>query len=320
LSESSPTDLRELDGIIPVNKAWGWTSHDVVARVRRLTHQRHTGHAGTLDPAATGVLPVCLGQATRVVEYLSDSGKAYRATIRFGVTTDTYDATGTILTERPLPALLDDRVIAAALPEFIGDIMQVPPMYSALKRDGKRLYELARQGIEVERPARPVHIASLSIVDWNAPYLVLDIECGKGTYIRSLAYNLGEHLGVGAHLAELKRTRVGPFLLKQCVTLDEFEVSIARGDWQQYVYAPDEALLGLRAAIVGPRDQQRIRQGLMLRFSANTDAYIKDTSDEPADSLSPKLLRAYSSSDGSFLGILERKDAITWHPAKVFSR
>src|SRR5215472_16384270 len=165
-----------MDGIFNINKAKGMTSHDVTARVRRLARQKRTGHAGTLDPAATGVLPICLGQATRVAEYLSESGKAYRATIRFGCETDTYDADGRILREAPV--MLEEVDIRAALPTFVGPQLQVPPLYSAIKRGGQPLYKLARAGGEVAPPPpRKITIYSLSIVAYQVPDLVLDVDC-----------------------------------------------------------------------------------------------------------------------------------------------
>lgn len=304
MSASNPPDEGDhpSDGIIPIDKPAGWTSHDVVARMRRLLRQKRVGHAGTLDPAATGVLPICFGQATRVVEYLSESGKAYRATITFGVETDTYDAEGTIIATHDLPPDLDRAAIEAVLPRFIGDIMQVPPMYSALKRDGQRLYDLARAGVTVDLAPRPVHIASLTIISWSPPDLTLEIECGKGTYIRSLAHDLGAVLGPGAHLKQLVRTRVGPFALARAVSLERLAEALADGSWDRWIYAPDEALLDWRAAILADTNEQRLRHGQMLAFPSITEA---------------ARLRAYSV-DGRFLGMLERAGEV-WKPAKVFS-
>ncbi|HEV8192615.1 MAG TPA: tRNA pseudouridine(55) synthase TruB [Ktedonobacterales bacterium] len=293
-----------MDGIFSINKTAGMTSHDVVARVRRLAQQKRVGHAGTLDPAATGVLPVCLGQATRVAEYLSESGKSYRATIRFGVVTDTYDGEGRIVREAPVDLTLEQ--IEAVLPAFLGEIEQVPPVYSAIKRGGQRLYALARAGEEVAIEARRVRVDALRIVSWNAPDLVLDVDCGKGTYIRSLAFDLGERLGPGAHLALLVRIRSGPFTLDESLTLVELEQALADGTWQEHFFAPDEALLSWRAAILGSESEGALRNGQLLRFAARADPH------SPGD-----LLRAYST-DGRFLGILQWNEAgATWQPHKV---
>ncbi len=294
-----------MDGIFSINKSAGMTSHDVVARVRRLAQQKRVGHAGTLDPAATGVLPVCLGQATRVAEYLSESGKAYRATIRFGVVTDTYDGEGRIVRESPVE--LTREQIEAALPAFLGEIEQVPPVYSAIKRGGQRLYALARSGQAVEAEARHVRIDDLRIIAWNSPDLVLDVECGKGTYIRSLAFDLGERLGPGAHLAALVRTRSGPFTLDQSLSLDELEQAFHDGTWQKHFFAPDEALLAWHVAILGSDSEGALRNGQPLRFAA-----ARPETHAPDD-----LLRAYSP-DGRFLGILRWNEAgATWQPHKV---
>lgn len=317
------TQRGEFDGIFVIDKAMGMTSHDVVARVRRLARQRRVGHAGTLDPAATGVLPVCLGQATRVAEYLSESGKAYRATVRFGVVTDTYDMEGTIVREAPVT--LREEEIDAVLPEFLGEQMQLPPVYSAIKRDGQPLYKLARAGQEVTLEPRPIVISALRIVSWSLPDLVLDVECGKGTYIRSLAYDLGERLGPGAHLAALRRTRSGPFTLKQALTLDALEDALAGEGWRDHLYAPDEALLDHRAAILASEHEASMRNGQPLRFessSPSTPAVARDdteamATDDSAPTEDGDLLRAYST-DGRFLGIARWNAAdAAWQPHKV---
>lgn len=296
-----------IDGIFNIDKPTGMTSHYVVARVRRLAGQKRVGHAGTLDPAASGVLPVLLGQATRVAEYLSASGKAYRATIQFGVVTDTYDAEGAIV--RQSSVALTRSEIESALPAFLGVQMQRPPAFSAIKRDGQRLYALARAGQTVEVDPRPIRIDALEIVDWTSPTVVLDIACGKGTYIRSLAYDLGERLGPGAHLAALVRTRSGPFTLATSVNLDALAQAFASNTWRNYCFAPDEALLDWQAAILGEENERRVLHGLQLPLPP-TPA----TPATPATSNVP-LLRAYSA-DGRFLGIL-RRDEAGWQPHKV---
>ncbi|HEX6541321.1 MAG TPA: tRNA pseudouridine(55) synthase TruB [Ktedonobacterales bacterium] len=290
-----------IDGIFNIDKPVGITSHDVVARMRRMAGQKRVGHAGTLDPAASGVLPILMGQATRVAEYLSESGKAYRATIRFGIVTNTYDAEGEVV--RASPVVLTREEITAALPEFLGDQLQRPPLYSALKRDGQRLYALARAGQTIEVEPRPIHIDTIDLVDWTSPTLVLDITCGKGTYIRSLAYDLGERLGPGAHLAALIRTRSGPFTLANSITLDELANAFDKRRWRDYCYAADEALLDWHAAILGEESEAHMRHGQELRFPAEIapDQY--------------ELLRAYSV-DGRFLGIL-RRGSDGWQPHKV---
>jgi tRNA pseudouridine55 synthase len=296
-----------IDGIFNINKPVGMTSHDVVARVRRLAGQKRVGHAGTLDPSASGVLPILLGQATRVAEYLSEAGKAYRARVHFGIVTDSYDAEGQIVRESVVSLTRGD--IAAALPDFLGDQLQRPPLYSALKRDGRRLYALARAGEAAEVAPRPVRIDSLELVDWTLPTLVLDVECGKGTYIRSLAFDLGERLGPGAYLSALIRTRSGPFTLAASITLDALAEAFRNNSWRDHCFAPDEALLDWHAAILSEENETRVRYGqtlpLPVPFASPADVHNDER----------PLLRAYSA-DGRFLGIL-RRDQLGWQPHKV---
>jgi tRNA pseudouridine55 synthase len=277
--------------------------------VRRLVRQKRVGHAGTLDPLASGVLPILVGQATRLAEYLSESGKAYRALIRFGTVTTTYDAEGAVAREAPV-ALTREQV-EAALPAFLGEQEQVPPVYSAIKRGGQPLYALARAGEDVTPEPRRVRIDALRILSWNSPDLALDVECGKGTYIRSLAHDLGARLGPGAYLAALARTRSGPFRLRESVTLEQLEAALADGSWRDRLYAADTALLDRRAAILGPESEARLRNGQPLRFPIEMQPY--GTAASPPD----ELLRAYST-DGRFLGLLRWEDAqAAWQPHKV---
>lgn len=199
-----------MNGVLVIDKPTGLTSHDVVGRVRRIAGIRRVGHSGTLDPAATGVLLLCLGRATRMVEYLVGRPKTYVGRVTLGIQTDSYDADGDITEERPVPALTLSQLDAALEPQR-GDIQQVPPMVSAIKKDGKRLYQLAREGKVVEREPRPVTIYRLETIRFDAPHLDIEVECSAGTYIRSIAYDLGEALGCGAHLSRLRRTAVGSF-------------------------------------------------------------------------------------------------------------
>lgn len=218
-------------GVVAVDKPQGMTSHDVVNRVRRLFHTKRVGHTGTLDPLATGVLVLCLGQATRIVEYLTADRKRYTAGVRFGVSTNSQDITGQETSRIDSSHLAVDDV-RSILPQFTGLIQQVPPMVSAVHHEGKRLYELARQGIEVERAARTVEIHNLELIDF-APgpeaFATLDVECSSGTYIRTLASDIGEALGTGACMESLRRTRTGASTLADCVTLDELSVRAEQG-------------------------------------------------------------------------------------------
>ncbi|MBM3190089.1 MAG: tRNA pseudouridine(55) synthase TruB [Chloroflexi bacterium] len=287
-----------VSGILNINKPRGWTSHDVVARVRRLSRQRRVGHAGTLDPQATGVLIVCLGKATRVAEYLADADKRYLATVRFGATTDTWDAEGRIVEERPWEHLTLAAIEAAAK-SLEGSIEQTPPMYSALKREGQPLYRLARRGLTVERAARPVEIHRLDIRDWQPPDLVVEVHCSKGTYIRALAHDLGQTLGTGAYLAALVRTAVGRFRLENATDLDTLMGAEDDGAWQRYLLPISEGLSGLPCVTVGDDIARRIVHGRAVPLS------------EPA----APFVCAYDER-GRLLAIL-RPDGEAWRPHKV---
>jgi len=226
-------------GILLLDKPSGPTSHDLVQIVRRGTGEKKVGHAGTLDPLATGLLIVCVGAATRLSDYMRDKDKRYRARVRLGQTTDTYDADGAITSES---ATLPERdAVEAALTHFRGVIQQRPPAYSAVKRGGKKAYELARAGVAVELAPRPVEIHSLELLDWAPPDFTLDVTCSAGTYIRSLAHDLGQRLGCGAHLTALRRLASGNFTVNQAVTLDELR-KLFGSNWESCLRRADEAL------------------------------------------------------------------------------
>lgn len=289
-----------MDGILIIDKPTGITSHDVVAKVRKLLKQKRVGHAGTLDPGASGVLPVCVGQATRVAEYLSESGKAYRATIVMGVVTDTYDAEGNVLRTGSVDDLTREQ-ITAALSEFLGDTMQVPPRYSAIKIAGQPAYKRARAGEEITLEARPVTFYALDIIDWQPPVLILDIECSKGTYIRSLAYDLGERLGCGAHLHALVRTRSGPFTLDDCITLEE----LAQG--ARYMHPADSALQEYPALVLSEDMAERVRHGSTFAFSLPGEV-----------TKNARLARVYDE-ERNFIAIAKWDETRSaWQPDKVF--
>lgn len=210
-----------MDGVINVYKEKGYTSHDVVAKMRGILKQRKIGHTGTLDPMAEGVLPVCLGTATKLCDMLADKSKTYEAVLLLGVETDTQDITGTILAQAPVKT--DKEQVKKAVLSFLGPYNQVPPMYSALKIDGKKLYELARQGKEVERAARPVEILDIQIKNIALPRVELLVSCSKGTYIRTLCYDIGKKLGCGGCMEALIRTRVSGFLAEDSLTLSQLQ-------------------------------------------------------------------------------------------------
>lgn len=289
-----------MDGILNLNKPYGLTSHDVVDRIRRLAGQRQVGHAGTLDPLATGVLLVCLGSATRLAEFLMDSPKLYRAHVRLGITTDTYDAEGTVIAERPVEVGRED--VERALECFRGPILQVPPMFSALKKDGRPLYRLARRGETVDRAPRRVEIYRLDLVEWHPPDLTLEVLCSPGTYIRSLAHDLGEALGCGAYLAGLVRLASGEFRLEDAVDLE----GLTRERLAEALLPPDVALRRFPALHLTPAEARAIGYG----------QDIPDRWGLTGQETTGLLARAYGP-DGSLLAVLEFSGRGTWHPKKV---
>jgi len=220
---------QRIDGVVLLDKPSGISSQSAVTSVKRLLHAEKAGHTGTLDPMATGLLPVCLGEATKYSQDLLDADKAYLAQLRFGIQTDTGDAQGQIIAEKSTAEVVDNAMaktlIDAILPHFIGDIQQVPPMYSALKRDGKPLYEYARSGIEIEREARRITIYSIKLLNVQWPVIDIEVHCSKGTYIRVLAEDMGHALGCGAHLIGLRRTMVGHLSLAQSASLESLQHS-----------------------------------------------------------------------------------------------
>jgi tRNA pseudouridine55 synthase len=295
-----------MDGILNINKPPDITSYGVVARIKRLTGLRRVGHTGTLDPAATGVLPVCLGQATRVVEFLMDTTKTYRAVVELGVVTDTFDASGNIVS-RGDPSGVTASRLEQVLASFCGKIWQTPPMFSALKRGGRPLYQLARAGVTVERKSRPVVIHRLDLVSWRLPVAELEVECGKGTYIRSLAHDIGQALGCGALLKDLVRTRSGIFGIEDAVSLPALEEAFHRGDWHRFLHPVDSVLQDMPSVTVDESLEADMRNGRTLSIPG---------SDQPAGE--SRFYRAYAP-DGRFLGILRYlPDSGLFRPRKVF--
>ncbi len=296
-------------GILNIDKPYGMTSMDVTRRIKRAAGlRRGVGHAGTLDPIATGVLPICVGRATRVIEYLVDDSKEYVAGIALGIATDTYDALGETTAERDASAITRER-FEAALEAFRGEILQTPPMHSAIKRQGKRLYELARAGVEVEREARAVVVHHLALTDWRPPLATVEITCGKGFYVRSLAHDLGEALGCGAHMRSLSRRRAGAFHIDDAIGLDDAVERIERNDLSAALHPPDAALASMPSMVLDDERAAAFRNGRPLPPDASPNA--------PSDGQS---CRAYGA-DGAFLGIA-RYDAARrrWLPRKVFAR
>ncbi|MDE3095007.1 MAG: tRNA pseudouridine(55) synthase TruB [Chloroflexota bacterium] len=287
-------------GFLVVDKPSGVTSFSIVALVRRLTGVRRVGHAGTLDPLASGVLPVAVGQAARLIEYLDDVLKAYTAVVRFGMSTTTYDAEGDVTATADASGLTAASV-RAALAGFVGDIEQVPPAYSAIKLAGKPLYRYAREGADVAPAPRRVHIERIDLLRCGDGEAAIAVRCGKGTYIRSLAHDLGQRLGCGAHLAALRRTRSGGFSLDDAHPPDELVAAAADGALDELLLAPDRAVERQPAAIVGEANARAVATGRDLAIAA---------------AASVALCRAYTS-DGDFVGVLRRRAGGLWHPEKV---
>jgi len=308
-----------VNGILNINKPWGKTSFSVVAIVKRLSGERRVGHAGTLDPAATGVLPVCLGQGARIIEFLANATKTYRAQIELGVTTDTYDTTGKI-TQKKDPSGVTQGQLESVLASFRGLIQQTPPMYSAVKHQGQRLYELARAGIEVERKSRPTKICNLEIIDWQPPVVTVEVECGKGTYIRSLAHDLGQSLGCGASLKSLIRLSYGPFDIKTAVPVPQLEDAFRYGYWQHFVHPIDTVLLHWRAMVVSEATGHIIRKGAPVVLENDNSSGVTDYPEQHPSVWSSveTRCRAYTL-DGHFLGVLRfNLERGQWQPEKVF--
>jgi tRNA pseudouridine55 synthase len=248
------------DGILNVNKPAGWTSHDVVAKVRGLLREAKVGHAGTLDPAATGVLPILVNRGTRIAEYLLEWDKDYRAVLRLGQTTDTQDATGTVLASHSLDGLTEEQV-RAAIARFQGRISQLPPMYSAVKVDGERLYKSARAGRTVEREPRTVEVHEIDVLGIAGPDVTMRVRCSKGTYVRTLCADIGEVLGVGGHLLALERTRVGPLAVERALSLDDVGARMIVGRLSDDLLSLDAALEMLPAVVVDGQTAGRVRHG-----------------------------------------------------------
>ena len=284
-----------MDGLINIYKEKGFTSHDVVAKMRGILRMKKIGHTGTLDPDATGVLPVCVGKGTRLCSLLENHDKTYRAVLLLGMETDTQDVTGQILAEKPV--CVTEEQVLEALPAFRGKIMQIPPMYSALKVNGKKLYEYAREGKVIEREARPVEIYELTVEKIELPRITMTVSCSKGTYIRTLCHDIGQALGCGGCMESLVRTRVGDFHLEQAITLKELEAKRDAGELDSCLVTVEQIFSGLPAVTTRKQYDVLIHNG--NRVSGNMLETVPQE----------KQVRMYDS-DGLFTGIYE------WDPVK----
>lgn len=297
-----------IHGIINVYKEKGFTSHDVVAKLRGIVGQKKIGHTGTLDPDATGVLPVCLGKATKLCDLLTDKDKTYEAVMLLGMTTDTQDVTGRILEERSTETLTADKV-REVIRSFIGDYDQIPPMYSALKVNGKKLYELAREGKVIERKARPVKILDIRIIEMDLPRVRMEVSCSKGTYIRTLCHDIGEQLGCGGCMESLIRTRVSAFQIKDAKTLEEIGALKQEGMLEE-ILVPIDEMFPLYPKITVKDDWKAFaKNGNPL-----DEKMLKDTDSQEED----RQVRLYEES-GKFIAIYQWKEKEKkYHIVKMF--
>ncbi len=296
-----------IDGILNIYKESGYTSHDVVAKLRGILKQKKIGHTGTLDPQAQGVLPVCLGKATKVCDMLTGSRKEYRAVLRLGVVTDTQDMTGTVLERRP--AACTEQEVRDCAAGFVGKQMQLPPMYSAVRVNGKRLYELARKGIEAEREKRPIEIFSIHMEEIRLPLVVMTVVCSKGTYIRTLCHDIGEALGCGGCMDSLLRTASGPFALSDSVKLDEAETLYREGRLSEILIPTDQVFKNLSRLTLTADGERLVKNGnpFPLRLCA-----------EKRTAADGEQFRIYGT-DESFLAVYQwRAGRSAFVPVKMF--
>lgn len=299
--DNSSYDLRNaISGVLVVDKPVGLTSHEVVQIVRKGTNIRRAGHTGTLDPRASGVLVILIGPAVRLSEYVSASDKRYQAIIRLGATTDTYDADGHVTSSAPVN--ISEEQFESSLQQFIGEIEQVPPPYSAVKVKGRKAYEMAREGEEVDLQPRKINVYNLELLEWAPPEAVIDVYCSSGTYVRSLAHDLGNVLGCGAHLVGLRRTKSGRFTLRDAVPLRKLREAFEAGNWYQFLIPAAEALSDWPAIELDVDQVEAVRHGHRV----------------PADPGSTGWSRGISQ-QGELVALMEVDPASgEWQPRKVF--
>lgn len=293
-----------MDGVLNVRKEKGFTSHDVVAKLRGILHMKKIGHTGTLDPEAEGVLPVVLGKATRLVDLLTEKQKTYQALLHLGLETDTQDITGNIL--RELPVQVSPEEVEKALYCFLGEQQQIPPMYSALKVNGKKLYELAREGKTVERKPRTVYFHDIQILDTALPFVRVSVTCSKGTYIRTFCHDAGRMLGCGGCMEELLRTASGPFELKDSLTLDEIQELVRQGRLEEHLTSVEEVLEGYPPVFGTEAADRLLLNGNPVGEQLTENGCQKGT------------VRMYTSNK-SFIGLYQwNETARSYRPVKMF--
>lgn len=290
-----------VSGVLVIDKPIGMTSHDVVQIVRKGTNIRRAGHTGTLDPRASGVLVVLIGPAVRLSEYVSASDKRYQAVVQLGTTTDTYDADGRVLSNTSVD--ISEKQFNDVLQSFVGEIEQVPPPYSAVKVKGRHAYDMARSGEEVNLDPRIIKVYNLDLLEWAPPEAVIDVYCSSGTYVRSLANDLGEKLGCGAHLIGLRRTKSGKFTLRDAIPLRKLRDAFENNTWQDLLIPAAEALAEWHTVVLNPEQLDIVKHGRRI----------------PAEPDSPSIARGISES-GDLIGLLEfDPETQEWQPKKVFS-
>ena len=290
-----------VSGVLVVDKPVGLTSHDVVQIIRRGTGIRRAGHTGTLDPRASGVLVILIGPAVRLSEYVSASDKRYQATIRLGSSTDTFDADGRITDSFPTDSISEE-LFTETLQQFVGEMEQVPPPYSAVKVKGRKAYEMAREGEEVDLAPRIINVYSLEVLEWAPPEAVIDVYCSSGTYVRSLANDLGKALGTGAHLVGLRRTKSGRFTLRDVVPLRRLQESFDAGNWYRFLIPAAEALADWPMVELDADQVELIRHGHRIPAEPDQKGWVRGVSQQ-----------------GDLVGLLEiDEETREWQPRKVF--
>ena len=296
-------------GYLNINKDRGWTSTDVVRKLKGVTRSKKIGHGGTLDPIATGVLPICIGSATRFAETVLLGTKSYRVNMVLGSSTDTYDSTGEITAAVKSFEVTRPQIIEI-LEGFKGDFLQTPPMYSALHHKGKRLYEFARAGIEVDRPPRSVEVLSLKLVEFEGAELVLDVECSHGFYARTLAHDIGEKLGTHAHMSGLTRTHAGPFKLEDTVSIEDVIEIADSGDWRDLLMPIDTTLQHYGSVNLDTSLVEMVRHGRSLPIS---------TFGEAGAHMPGERIRAYTPTGEMLAILIFEPDRLRWRPEKVLA-
>ncbi|MBT3188584.1 MAG: tRNA pseudouridine(55) synthase TruB [Anaerolineae bacterium] len=294
-----------ISGVLVIDKPTGMTSHDVVNIVRRGTGIRRAGHTGTLDPRASGVLVILVGPAVRLSEYISASDKRYQAIIRMGTATDTYDAEGAFTREEVSVDVTEEQ-FEAELKKFEGEVEQTPPAYSAVKVNGRKAYEMARKGEEVELEPRMIQVHHLEVLEWATPEVVVDVHCSSGTYIRSLANDLGEVLGCGAYLVGLRRTKNGRFSLRDSIPLRKLKEAFEAGDWYKYILPAAESLSDWHSVELDPDEVETLRHGQRVKAEPGTEVEMARGISDAGELVA--LIKLVEAEDGT----------LEWQPKKVF--